>query len=132
MLCGLARSFTLLFLARVGVGVGVGVGEAGLTPSAQSILADYFPRDRLPLAMGLYSMGIYIGGGMALIVGGLVITALEKMGSVHRPLLGDLRPWQATFLIVGAPGLLLGLIAFTIHEPARALPCWFPSPSCSR
>lgn len=116
MLCGLARSFTLLFLARVGVGA----GEAGLTPSAQSILADYFPRDRLPLAMGIYSMGIYIGGGMALIVGGLVITALEQMGSVHLPLLGDLRPWQATFLIVGAPGLLLGLIAFTIREPARA------------
>lgn len=115
VLCGMARSVGVLFLARVGVGA----GEAGLTPSAQSILADYFPRDRLPAALGIFSMGIYIGGGMALIVGGLVIQALGRMGPIILPLVGQIQPWQATFLIVGAPGLVLGLFAMTIREPQR-------------
>jgi MFS family permease len=113
--CGLARSAGMLFLARVGVGA----GEAGLTPSAQSILADYFPRDRLPAALGIFSMGIYIGGGMALMLGGLVIQSLSDMGAITLPLIGTIKPWQATFLIVGTPGVLLGLVALTIREPAR-------------
>lgn len=115
VLCGLARSTAMLFLARVGVGA----GEAGLTPSAQSMLSDYFPKDRLPAALGVFSMGIYIGGGMALILGGIVIHALSDMGSITLPLLGAVQPWQATFFIVGAPGIALGLLALTIREPQR-------------
>ena len=52
-LCGLARSFPQLVLARVGVGA----GEAGLSPAAQSIMADYFPKERLSAALGLFSTG---------------------------------------------------------------------------
>jgi MFS family permease len=38
-LCGIAGSFIALLVFRVGVGI----GEAGLTPPANSIIADYFP-----------------------------------------------------------------------------------------
>src|SRR5690606_10195065 len=60
-LCGLARSYGQLFLARVGVGV----GEAALSPPAYSLIADYFPPRRLASAMSLYSTGIFIGSGLA-------------------------------------------------------------------
>lgn len=113
--CGLARSAGALFLARVGVGA----GEAGLTPAAQSTLSDLFPRDRLPAALGMFSMGIYIGGGMALMIGGVIIAALTSAGSIDLPLVGIVQPWQATFIIVGAPGILLGLLALTLREPPR-------------
>jgi len=115
MLCGVARSASLLFLARVGVGA----GEAGLTPSAQSIFADYFTKDKLPIALGIFSMGIYLGNGLALILGGYVIFELTKMVVIDLPVVGLVRPWQATFFIVGAPGMLLGLLALTIREPKR-------------
>lgn len=115
MLCGVARSAAMLFAARVGVGA----GEAGLTPSAQSILADYFTKDKLPIALGIFSMGIYLGNGMALILGGYVIYELTKLVVIDLPIVGVVHPWQATFFIVGAPGVLLGLLALTIREPKR-------------
>jgi MFS family permease len=100
-LCAGARSFTTLFLARMGVGV----GEATLSPSAFSLLSDYFPRQRLGTALSIFSMGIFFGSGLALILGGLVIGAVGS--------------WRATFVIVGLPGLLVALLALTIKEPPR-------------
>ena len=64
--CGLGANFIQLFIARIGVGV----GEAVLTPSAVSLLSDYFPKNRLPFAMSIYSIGLFIGAGMAGIGGG--------------------------------------------------------------
>ena len=65
-MCGLAKNYLQLFLARVGVGV----GEATLSPSALSILSDYFPREKRGAAIGLYNMGVSVGAGIAFIVGG--------------------------------------------------------------
>lgn len=116
MACGLARSFWHLFAARVGVGV----GEAALSPAAYSLLADSFRPRRLGAAIGVYSMGIYIGAGVALIVGGKVIGAMAGITSVDLPILGATRPWQLVFFAVGAPGLLVALLMFlTVREPAR-------------
>jgi MFS family permease len=67
-LCGLARTATQLFIARVGVGV----GEAALSPAAYSIITDSFPRSKLGSAFGVYNIGITIGAGTALLVGGIV------------------------------------------------------------
>ena len=53
--CGLAWNYLCLLAARAGTGA----GEGALSPAAQSMLADYFPKERLPGALGLYSMGIY-------------------------------------------------------------------------
>ena len=67
--CGLAQSFEIMLLLRMGVGV----GEAALSPAAYSLITDYFPRERLATALSVYSMGIYIGSGLAFILGGLVV-----------------------------------------------------------
>lgn len=100
-LCGAARGFWTLVVARMGVGA----GEATLSPSAFSLLSDYFPKERLATALSIFSMGVFFGSGLALIVGGLVIGALGS--------------WRLTFVVVGLPGLLVTLLVFTIKEPAR-------------
>jgi MFS family permease len=115
MACGLANTFSQLFLARVGVGV----GEASLTPSAYSLIPDLFPKDRLARAFGVYNIGIGLGSGLALVLGGLVIGLVQHSPPVALPLLGLAKPWQLVFLAVGAPGVLLALLMTTIREPRR-------------
>lgn len=114
-LSGLAQNYLQLFLARMGVGL----GEATLGPSAYSLLADFFSKDRLPLAVGVFATAPFIGIGLANIVGGSLVQALETMPPIALPLLGTVRSWQATYFLVGIPGVLLALLAFTIAEPAR-------------
>ena len=114
-LCSLARSFPALFLARIGVGV----GEATLAPSAFSLLADYFPARLLATAVSLYSMGIMLGSGLALIVGGMVVDATSRMPVMDLPVVGSMASWRLTFLVVGAPGLLIALLVRTVREPPR-------------
>ena len=116
-ICGVARSFWQLFLARIGVGV----GEAGLSPAAYSMLADLFPERRLALAMSVYTSAIYIGAGLSMIIGGAVIGATAHWALPGLPLLGVMRPWQATFVVVGLPGLALGALLWTVGEPRRRI-----------
>ena len=113
--CGLARNFVQLFIARIGVGV----GEAALSPPAYSIIADYFPPERLARATGTYALGVYSGAGIAMLVGGAVIELIAQAGPVSLPGVGLLRPWQLAFLAVGLPGLLVGALMFTVKEPLR-------------
>jgi MFS family permease len=114
-LCGTARSFLQLFIFRAGVGV----GEAALSPSAYSIIADYFPPKRLGFALGVYGMGVYIGAGLALIIGAAVIGLVSNGGGMELPLIGEVYAWQITFFIVGLPGLLVALWVWTLKEPDR-------------
>jgi predicted MFS family arabinose efflux permease len=116
--CGLAERFLTLFLARVGVGV----GEAALSPAAYSMLTDLFPKRQLGLAMSLYSAGVYVGAGMAFVVGGLAVAAAERHGPIAVPVIGNLEPWQMIFFIVGAPGLLVALLMLSVREPKRRGP----------
>lgn len=111
-LCGLGRSFGQLFAARVGVGV----GEAALSPAAYSILADYFGKKNLPKAMSVYTGAIYVGAGLALIIGGTLIALVDAQVV---PFIGYMEPWQIVFLMVAAPGLLIGTLVATLKEPAR-------------
>jgi len=115
MLCGVARSFWQLFVLRVGVGV----GEACIAPAFASMLSDYFPREKLARAIGVSNLGYVAGVGLSLVVGGLILGLLEGSTSVHVPLLGEVRPWQAVFLICGVPGLIVTALLLTIREPAR-------------
>lgn len=115
MACGLARGFWTLFLGRVGVGV----GEAALSPAAFSLLADYFPPQRLARAVSTYSTGVYFGAGLALLIGGTVIQLVEGSPVRSLPLVGEVFPWQYTFFVVGALGLPIALLLLTIREPAR-------------
>ena len=114
--CGLARNFWSLFLARIGVGV----GEACLSPAAYSLVADYFPKHKRGMAISFYAMGIYAGAGLAYIVGGLVIQLAAGAHEIMLPLIGQVRPWQLTFFIVGIPGLVIVVIMLaTVREPPR-------------
>jgi MFS family permease len=113
--CGLARSFWGLFAARVGVGV----GEAALSPAAFSLLADYFPPRRLALAISVYSMGLYFGAGLALMIGGSVVKLVAGASVRELPVIGTVFPWQLTFFAVAALGLPVLLLMFLIREPAR-------------
>ena len=113
--CGLARSFFQLFLARVGVGV----GEAALTPAAYSMISDYFSEEKLGRAMAVYKSGAMFGGGLAFIIGGAVVGYVVNSDSIILPVLGELKPWQMAFIIVGLPGVLIGLLMLTVKEPSR-------------
>jgi MFS family permease len=114
-LCALAGDYRSLFAARTGVGV----GEATLGPSAMSLTTDYFPKEKLGSALSLYGMGIFVGSGVAMIVGGAVTQAVVGMPAVTLPVIGEIASWRLTFLIVGLPGMLVGLLVYTAREPLR-------------
>ena len=114
IMCGLANSYTLLFVARMGVGV----GEAALAPAGYSLLADMYRKERLVRAMSVFTLGGMIGGGLAFLVGGQVIDYATQAGAVPFGL-DDLRPWQFTFIAVGVPGILVALLFLLVHEPVR-------------
>jgi MFS family permease len=111
-LCGLSRSFTQMFLARIGVGV----GEAALSPGAYSLLADWFEGKALVRALSFYQGAIYMGGGLATMIGGTMIALVPPVATT---LTGALEPWQVVFVIVGLPGLLVALLVLSLREPAR-------------
>ncbi|MEE8349667.1 MAG: MFS transporter [Acidobacteriota bacterium] len=114
--CGLAKNFWQMGLMRVGVGV----GEASLSPSAYSLIADYFPREKLGRAIAFYGMGIYLGSGLAYMVGGQLIIAIRDTAAWQLPLLGTIEPWQKVFFFVGIPGLLVvPILLLTVREPLR-------------
>ena len=115
VLCGFARSFMQLFLARVGVGV----GEATLSPAALSILSDYFPPHRLGFAVSVYLSGAAIGTGLAFLLGGAALDFFAAFSLAGVPLLGDLETWQLAFVVVGAPGVIFTVLVLTIPEPTR-------------
>lgn len=114
-LCGTARSYWQLFIYRMGVGV----GEAALSPAAYSMLADYFRPERMGFALGVYGMGVYIGAGLALIIGAQVISVVGAAGATVLPVIGEIYPWQVVFLAVGLPGLFIAAWVWTIKEPTR-------------
>jgi len=113
--CGFARNALMLFGARVGVAV----GEATLSPSAYSIISDYFPRGKRGRAISLYSLGIFVGAGMAYIFGGLVAEFATQSVQSGSALLSRFRPWQLTFVITGSLGLPVLAMMLTVREPAR-------------
>ena len=113
--CGMAKMYWQFLLCRIGVGV----GEAALSPAAYSLIADSFPAERRATAISVYSMGVYLGSGLAFLVGGLVIQFASAQGDVTLPLLGEVRPWQLIFLILGVAGVFFTLLMLAIKEPVR-------------
>lgn len=100
-LSGFAASIVHLVLARIGVGI----GEAGCSPPAHSMIADYFPPEQRSTAMGIFTLGISFGIMIAYLAGGWVVVNVG---------------WREAFLIVGIPGVVLALLVrFTVIEPVR-------------
>ena len=114
-ICGLTKTYFYLFLARVGVGV----GEAALSPAAYSMIADYFPKEKLGRAIGIYVIGLYLGAGIAMLVGSAVISLVSSLPPIDLPYYGNIKPWQLTFLLVSIPGILVLLLLLSIKEPQR-------------
>lgn len=114
-LCASARTFGQLFAMRLGVGV----GEATRNGPGVSLLADYFPRERLARAMSVYQFGVFFGAGMAYFIGGWIVGLLATDDTWVVPVIGTIHPWQSVFLIIGLPGLAIALLFFTIREPER-------------
>lgn len=114
-LCGLARNFMQLFIARMSVGV----GEASLSPCAMSLISDSYPEARRGKPIAVYSSAISLGTGLAGLLGAAVLTWAKSSEQTVLPWLGPLAPWQLAFLIVGLPGLLLALLFFSLPEPRR-------------
>ncbi len=99
--CGVAQNYWQLLFARIGVGI----GEAGGTPGANSILSDYFPVSRRPMALTIFALGASIGAWLGADVAGAIA---DKSG------------WRAAFLWLGVPGVIFGLLVFfTVREPRR-------------
>ena len=99
--CGLAGNFSHLLMARIGVGI----GEAGSSPPSHSMIADIYPKESRSTAMAFYSVGVYVGAMLGLVVGGFVV---QHYG------------WRMTFFVVGLPGLIIALLVrFTTKEPMR-------------
>ncbi len=114
ILCGLAVNLPMLFASRAGVGA----AEAALGPAAASLIADYFTKERLPRALSINILGAYVGGGLALVFGGLAVGSARAI-SAAVPAFSHLAAWQTAFITVGAPGLFLALLLLVIREPAR-------------
>jgi MFS family permease len=102
-LCATAGNFWQLIAYRIGVGV----GEAGCSPPAHSLIADYAPKDKRASALAFYAMGTTIGSLLGLVMGGLI---------------ADAYGWRAAFLVAGVPGLIFAALAvFTLKEPRRLM-----------
>lgn len=112
-LSGFARNQVELTLARMGVGV----GEATASPTAYSLISDYFPKRQRATALAIYSSGLYIGGGVSLFIGALIVQAWNKAYPGGGPL--NLVGWQAAFLAVGIPGILVAFWVSSLREPVR-------------
>lgn len=112
-LSGFARDSVQLTVARIGVGV----GEATASPAAYSLISDYFPKHLRATALAIYSSGLYLGGGISLVIGAQVVERWNAAYPAGGPM--GLVGWQAAFLVVGIPGLLLAALVFTLREPVR-------------
>ena len=121
-LSGLSTSFVQLSAARIGVGI----GEASASPAAFSMLSDWFPRDKRATALALYSSGLYLGGGVSLLIGAVVVKSWNATFPGGGPL--GLVGWQAAFLAVGIPGLLIAAWVATLIEPIRGRADGLPPP----
>jgi len=112
-LSGFAKNPTTLTVARIGVGV----GEATASPSAYSLISDWFPARLRATALAIYSSGLYIGGGLSLLIGALIKDGWNDAYPDGGPY--GIVGWQAAFLSVGIPGLLLAMWVLTLKEPKR-------------
>ena len=121
-LSGFAKNAGTLTAARIGVGV----GEATASPSAYSLISDWFPARLRATALAIYSSGLYIGGGISIWIGALVVENWNAAYPDGGPL--GLAGWQAAFLSVGIPGLLLALWVMTLREPVRGAIDGMPTP----
>jgi len=116
ILCAYARDFMTFFIARVFVGI----GEASVSPAAASLIADYFPPERRGRAFSVFMLGSTLGIGLAYLLGAVALHLSGFVKGLGWTMLAGMKSWEIVFVLVGAPGLLLTVLALaTVREPAR-------------
>lgn len=125
-LSGFARNQLTLSFARMGVGI----GEATASPTAYSLISDYFPKRQRATAIAIYSSGLYIGGGVSLFIGAKIVEYWNATYPAGGPL--GLVGWQAAFLAVGLPGVIVAIWVATLREPVRGAMDGITSPGSPR
>lgn len=116
-LSGLANSFFTLTSYRIGVGI----GEASASPATYSMLSDYYPAKVRATVIAIYSSGVYIGGGVGVFLGGWILEAWGNAYPVATEAPLGLKGWQAAFMAVGIPGLIMAIWVRTLREPKRGI-----------
>jgi predicted MFS family arabinose efflux permease len=102
-LCSKANSFWQLLIFRVGVGV----GDAGFAPPVGSLVGDHYGMTRRASAMSVIWLGAPAGVVFGAMLGGWMAEHLS---------------WRAAFVAVGAPGIVVAILAFlTLREPPRGM-----------
>lgn len=112
---GFAKGFATLFIARVTVGA----GEATLGPCAISLISDMFPEGKRARALAVYTTALSIASAIAFFGGAKLLAWANTFDTTGLILIDGLKPWQIVFVIVGFPGLILGLLMLLIKEPKR-------------
>src|SRR5580658_10244238 len=111
---GLAQNFVQLFMSRMLVGAG---GSAH-APGSYSMLADYFPPERLPRAIGILQLGFIGGNVLGIFLGGQLVSMAISWPLAHWMGL-TVHGWQRILMLVGAPGLLISVLLLMVKEPPR-------------
>jgi MFS family permease len=114
MSCGLATEYWHLLIARIFVGI----GEATLLPGAVSLIADYFVIKERGKPMGVFAAGGATGNGLSMLSGAVVI-GLIGTAVISLPVIGELETWQVVFMVVGFPGIVMGILIMSMKEPGR-------------
>jgi len=115
---GFVSGFALLFIARMFVGV----GEAGLNPAAIGIISNRFDEKDVQKPIGLFTMGLFVGGGLAMILGGQLLAFFDNQGPYQLPYLGETSSWRLVFISLSFPGLLLALLlVLTVRDGNTAV-----------
>lgn len=114
-LSGFAQGFASLAACRFSVGV----GEAGATPATYSILYDYFSPKVRTTVVAIFHSGGVIGGGLGIFLGGVILESWNATWPNVELAPFGLKGWQAAFIIMGLPGLLMTLWVSTLREPVR-------------
>jgi len=96
----LSMSFPMLLFFRALVGV----GEGAYGPSANTLLCADAPPEKRGRALGIYNVGMALGGTSGLVLGAMLA-----------PHIG----WRGVFWIAGAPSMLLALASAFIAAPER-------------
>ncbi len=116
-LSGLARSFPVLALCRIGVGI----GEASASPAAYSLLSDYYPAERRATVISIYSAGVFIGAGIGLWLGGYILDTWSAWYPNASDAPFGLKGWHVAFMAVGLPGVLVAGWVRSLREPTRGI-----------
>ena len=113
----LSRSFGDLLLARALLAI----GEAALAPAAYSLIAAYFPPQHAARATSVYALGVYLGIGVAVLIGGLMLQMVESGTLWTIPVVGKIQPWQSVLLVLGAVGPVVAIALLAVREPPRSV-----------